>query len=116
MTDWQTELAGNFANEEKTVNKRQACMVTTAHRGVFFGYRDDDGSHSDDSKIMLYDARMCVSWSTDMHGVLGLASIGPSASCRIGPAVPQIELCDITAVVLVSDAARDRWESEPWKL
>ncbi len=89
---------------------KQPLLVTTVHRGVFFGY----GVMSDEATIELEQSRMCVSWSNDVHGVLGLATSGPSKTCKIGPAVSRIVLREVTAVALVSPEAITRWESEPW--
>ena len=91
--------------------KKQALLVTTSHKGVFFGY----GFKSTAKDIELIDARMCVSWSADMHGVLGLASKGPSASCRISDKVSSIILKDVTAQIPVSADAIKRWEESEWK-
>ena len=91
-------------------NSRQPLIVTTAHRGVFFGY----GLPTSENTIRLTDARMCVYWSTDVRGVLGLASRGPSKQCRIGPAVPGITLRDVTSVMEVSEEAEEAWKKEPW--
>lgn len=85
-------------------------LVTTAHRGVFFGYATD----TDGDVIKLRAARNCIYWSADMKGFLGLANSGPSASCRIGPPA-DIELRAITSVVAVTEAAVQKWESAPWK-
>jgi len=84
-------------------------LVTTAHRGVFFGY----ASETTGSTIALKRARNCIYWSADVKGFLGLAESGPSASCRIGPAA-DIELRDITCVAEVTPAAVEKWEAAPW--
>lgn len=89
--------------------KGQALVVTTGKRGVFFGY----GTPSLET-IRLTQARMCVYWSADVKGVLGLAATGPTKSCRITAAVPAINLNDITAVLEVSKEAQEKWESQPW--
>lgn len=94
-----------------TKNSKTALMVTTEHRGVFFGY----GHKSDDKIIELERARMCVFWSKDMKGVMGLATMGPSPSCRISPAVKSITLQGVTSVIEVSDEAKEKWERQPWK-
>lgn len=91
-------------------SKKRAVIVTTEHRGVFFGYATDTGGET----ISLKDARLCVYWSSDMHGFMGLAQAGPSSSCRIGPRA-DITVRNITAVVEVEKAAVSRWESAPWK-
>lgn len=95
----------------KPINSKSVpLLVTTEHKGVFFGY----GIPTDKSEIRLTKARMCVSWSADVRGVLGLASVGPSKSCRIGFEVPAITLRDVTAVVEVSPEAVHKWEQGPW--
>ena len=90
--------------------KRIALLVTTAHKGVFFGY----GKRTDAATIELSDARMCVYWTSDCKGVLGLAANGPTKSCRIGPKVPVLTLRDVSAVIEVSKVAALAWEKEPW--
>lgn len=85
-------------------------LVTTAHRGVFCGY----ATKTDGDPIKLKRARLCVYWSADVKGFMGLASSGPTASCRIGPPA-DIELRNITAVVEVTPEAAARWEEQPWR-
>lgn len=84
-------------------------MVTTAHRGVFFGYATDTSG----STVKLTRARCCISWTSDVHGFMGLANMGPSRGCKVGPPA-DIELRDITSVVEVTPEAVARWESGPW--
>ena len=85
-------------------------IVTTAHRGVFFGY----AKATNGKTIILAHARCCIYWSSDLKGFLGLASTGPTKSCKIGPPA-NIELRDITAVVEVEPAAVVAWELAPWR-
>jgi hypothetical protein len=87
----------------------RAVLVTTAHRGVFFGHAIE----TDGDVIKLRAARLCVHWSSDLRGFMGLASHGPGPGCRIGPAA-DIELRSITSVVEVSPEAVKRWEAAPW--
>ena len=89
--------------------KERAVLVTTAHRGVFFGY----ATKTDGKTIQLRAARLCLYWSRDVKGFMGLAAYGPSSTCRIGPAA-DIELRNITAVVAVTTAAIQQWEAAPW--
>ena len=91
------------------MSDEKAVLVTTAHRGVFFGYATD----TDDAVIKLRAARNCIYWSKEVKGFLGLAASGPTKSCRIGPSV-DIELRDITCVALCSKEAIVAWESAPW--
>lgn len=90
---------------------KRPVVVTTQHRGVFFGYTE--GS-AESETIRLEKARMCVYWSPDTHGILGLATRGPLQGARVTPAVQSIVLRNITAVIDVTSSAVEHWESEPW--
>ncbi len=95
---------------KSTIQKgERAVVVTTAHRGVFFGYAKDISGET----ISLKRARLCVYWSRDLRGFMGLASAGPSSGCRVGPAA-DIELRAITAVVSVTPEAEAKWNAAPW--
>ena len=91
--------------------KEQAVLVTTEFRGVFFGYMTDLPK---DSTVTLKRAQNCVYWSADVKGFLGLASTGPTKSCKVGPAVPSITLNKVTAVVEVTEEAEKKWAERPW--
>ena len=99
---------------KSTKTKDIAVLVTTLHRGVFFGY--SDGVVSSDKRIKLSRARNCLYWSADVKGFLGLASSGPTGSCKIGPSVDSLELLDVTSVSTISADATDKWEKHPWSL
>lgn len=86
-------------------------VVTTSHRGVFFGRLQ--GSR-DARTVELTQAQMCLHWSADVKGVLGLAAAGPSEKCRIGPPVPRLTLQDVTAVIDATGEAAERWLAQPW--
>jgi len=98
-------------SSRKATGKRgdRPVLVTTAHRGVFFGY----AKKIDGEIIELRKARLCVYWSADMKGFMGLASTGPSAKCRIGPPA-DVALRNITAVLTVTPGAAKKWEAAPW--
>lgn len=89
--------------------KERAVLVTTAHRGVFFGFATD----TEGETIELRRARLCVYWSADVKGFMGLAANGPTKGCRIGPPA-DITLRAITAVAEVTPTAVAAWESSPW--
>ena len=89
--------------------KGRPVLLTTQFNGVFFGYADD----TSDAIVHLKSARLCVFWSKDTHGFMGLASHGPSKDCRIGPAA-DIEVRQVTSVTEVTPEAVKRWESMPW--
>jgi hypothetical protein len=91
-------------------SKGRAVLVTTEHRGVFFGYaRKTDGETID-----LKASHLCVYWSADVKGFMGLAANGPTSNCRIGPAA-DITLRKITAVLTVTPEAERAWLGAPWK-
>jgi hypothetical protein len=90
--------------------KLQALIVTTEHRGVFFGY----GKPTTEPTIRIEQAQMCVHWSSDVKGVTGLAANGPTKGCRIGPPAPAITLQKVTSVMEVSPAAEAKWKEQPW--
>lgn len=94
----------------KAKQTERPVMVTTSYRGVFFGYATETSG----DVIHLKRSRCCVYWSSDVKGFMGLASTGPSSSCRIGPAA-DIELRSVTAVVEVTPEAVAKWEAAPWK-
>ena len=87
----------------------RAVMITTAHRGVFFGY----ATETDGEIVRLKRARLCVYWSADCKGFMGLAATGPTKSCKIGPPA-DIALRAVTSVVEVSADAVKAWEAAPW--
>lgn len=89
--------------------KERAVLVTTAHRGVFFGYANATSGPT----IQLKKARLCVYWSADLRGFMGLAAFGPNKNCKVGPPA-DIELREITSVSEVSVEAVKRWEDAPW--
>ena len=84
-------------------------LVTTAHRGVFFGYAEN----TDGETIKLKRARNCIYWPVANKGFLGLAADGPVKGARVGPAA-DIELRNITSVSEVTETAVAAWESAPW--
>lgn len=93
----------------KSKAKERPVLVTTAHRGVFYGW----ATNTDGETIKLARARNCIYWSRDVKGFIGLAATGPTASCKIGPAA-DIELRNITSVSEVTPAAVEAWEKSPW--
>lgn len=87
----------------------RAVLVTTAHKGVFFGYAEN----TDGDVIKLRAARNCIYWSSSVKGFLGLASEGPDKQCKIGPSA-DLEVRSITAVAECTEAAVKAWELAPW--
>jgi len=99
-----------MANHPNRGKKERAVLVTTQHRGVFFGYATETQGET----ISLRAARCCIYWPTGNKGFLGLAAQGPMSGARIGPAA-DIELRDITCVAECTPEAVKAWEAAPWK-
>lgn len=88
----------------------RAVIVTTAHRGVFFGFATETSGET----VKLRAGQLAVYWAADCRGFMGLASHGPTPSCRIGrPA--DIELRNVTAIMEVTQEAALAWMAAPWK-
>ena len=79
-------------------------IVTTEHRGVFFGYADDTSG----TTVHLKRARMAIYFGTE-RGFMQLAETGPTAKSKIS-ARADIDVRKITAVVEVSAEAAKAWE------
>lgn len=94
----------------KMKSKERAVLVTTSHRGVFFGYAED----IDGATILLKRCRNCICWPVEQKGFLGLATQGPVSGAKIGPAAEEFQVRDITGVAAVSDEAAVAWERAPW--
>jgi hypothetical protein len=94
------------------MQKEIAVLVTTVHRGVFFGYT----KKAEGKVVKLSNARNCLYWSSDVKGFLGLAVTGPSKSCKVGPKVPSLTLNDVTSISEVTPEAVTAWENSPWSM
>lgn len=91
-------------------NGKPKVVVTTKHRGVFFGELES----KEGTEVTLKDARVCVLWSRETKGFVGLAATGPLNGSRVSPAAPKMEIVDVTAVLHCSLEAVEKWESTPW--
>ena len=94
-----------------TENEKKRVLVTTSHRGVFFGKLVEDNGKT----VTLEGCRNCLYWSADVRGFLGLSVTGPTSDCRIGPTAESVVLRDVTSVTKCSDEATKAWESAEWK-
>lgn len=81
-------------------------IVTTEHRGVFFGYAEDTSG----TEIKLDRARMAIAFGTT-RGILELAETGPTGRSKISARAPSIDVRKVTAVIEVSPAAVEKWEA-----
>ena len=92
------------------MKKKQALVVTTKHRGVFFGYYESN----DGSTFNLTGARNCVYWSEETKGFIGLAVSGPASGSKVGPKCEALQLFDVTSALVASDDAIAAWEKDEW--
>ncbi len=95
-----------------TAAKKRFVVVTTEHRGVFAGFLN--GSDDTAKTVALTDAQMCVYWSANVQGILGLASSGPQKGSKVTPKIPRIVLQAVTSVMDATDEAVKAWHARPW--
>jgi len=82
-------------------------LVTTEHRGVFFGYINPEDEENK-AKLRVRKCRCAIYWSGE-RGFLGLASHGPEDGSHIGSEAPVVTLHDITNVARCTDEAVAVW-------
>ena len=86
-------------------------LVTTSHRGVFFGYVSDS-TDLKQTMLSLMGARMAIRWGTT-GGVAELAATGPTAKSKLGSKCDIEALHGITGVWSVTPVARKALEEVP---
>ena len=86
-------------------------VVTTSHQGVFAGVLES----RDGDSVVLVSVQVCVYWSKQTRGVLGLASIGPQPGSRVSPCAPRGEVLCVTSITQTTASARKSWEAAPWQ-
>lgn len=97
---------------KKSDSSPKHVLVTTQHRGVFFGELVGDVSKE---KVVLSKARNVVFWDAATKGFLGLAADGPTRGCRVGrPAGDESTVFDITGVWACTPEAVKKFEDAPW--
>jgi hypothetical protein len=85
-------------------------LITTQHRGVFFGYINPERRH--DSHVDMTGVRNCIYWSASVGGFLGLASVGPNKDCKIGRRVDgTFTARDVTSITDCTPNAVKAWEA-----
>ena len=90
-------------------SKLYPVLITTLHRGVFFAYV----SSKKGKNLQVRKCRNVVYWTSDSRGFLGLASRGPLAGSKVGPASDG-ELRDVTSVFDCTPDAVAAFEAAPW--
>ena len=89
-----------------------AALITTDKKGVFMGYINPNDES--ETTIQAEQVKMCIYWSEDVKGVIGLAADGPNENCRITKAAPKATLQGVTAVVTLSEKAEEAWKKDCW--
>lgn len=94
--------------------KKIPVLITTDKdkRGVFFGYINPDDISKDE--IQAEQVQMCVYWSADVRGVLGLAANGPSKTCKVTAPVLRGNIKGVTLICECSEDAVKAWKKMPW--
>ncbi len=94
--------------------ERIPVLITTdsTKRGVFFGYIDPADADKDTMRVT--DVQMCVYWSVDTRGVLGLAADGPKKDCKVTKPAPAGTIKGVTLVAECSPEAVKAWKKTPW--
>ncbi len=83
-------------------------IVTTSHRGVFFGELEKGTEES--RTVTLTGARNAIYWATS-RGFIELAQVGPNANSKIGATAQRIVLHDVTSVTECTESAAAAWRT-----
>lgn len=90
----------------KKTNAAKSVIITTSHRGVFWGYLESEKART----VVLTGARNAILWNTK-KGFVELADVGPNSGSRIGARAQRITLHDVTSVTECTDVATRAWEA-----
>lgn len=108
----EREMPAKKIATPKTKNPGRAVVVTTEHKGVFFGLVMDESKAP--NQITLANVRNCVYWPESVRGFLGLAVSGPTKGSKVGPAAQVSTLYKLTGVFDCSPAAIQAWNEAVW--
>jgi hypothetical protein len=93
-------------------NGHRPVLVTTSHRGVFFGYLQGKPSKE---RVVIDRARNVTYWDVTTRSFLGLAAQGPTDKCRVSAAAADAStLFDVTGVFSCTPEAVEKFEAGPW--
>lgn len=93
----------------KSNGEERLFVVLTEFKEIFCGWSSDVSG----DRIKLRNARQAVYFSSESHGLLGLAVNGPGKGSKIGPAA-NIEVRRVVNVIECSQAAVEAWEKAKW--
>lgn len=83
-------------------------LITTAHKGVFYGEFPADADLTTKTLTNIQNARMAIYWGTE-KGVMQLAQTGPTSDSIISAKCDIPVLHDVTAVFAVTEQAAEVW-------
>lgn len=86
----------------------KSVLITTEHRGVFFGQVDEDADLSGPVIKDIKNAIMAIRWGTE-NGVMQLANTGPTKSSKLSEPADIESLQAVTAVFIVKPEAEAQW-------
>jgi len=93
----------------KQTNEERLYVILTEFKEIFCGFSSDVSG----DRIKLRNARQAIYYSSETHGLIGLAVNGPASGSRIGPAA-NIEVRRVVNVIECSQAAVEAWSKEQW--
>lgn len=93
-------------SNSNTIKDLSPVLVTTKHRGVFFGLL----AIRDGNMVILTRARCAIKFGTT-DGFLELARSGPTQNSKIGAEAPRIQLFDVTSIAECTPEATERWHA-----
>lgn len=98
----------------KRASKSRPVIITTSHRGVFFGdlVREFTTPGAPGHSVELTYARNAIYWATS-RGFLELADVGPNPKSKVGSVAARITLHDVTSVTDCTEAAAAAWREFP---
>lgn len=111
----QPELETRVANKAEetgdgTVTAGTPVVVTTACKGVFFGYLQNS---VDEKRVAILKSARNAHYWVCTNGILELGESGPKKGSRVGSRADLV-LTDVTAVIACTEAAVTAWEAAKW--
>lgn len=93
----------------KQPTDRAPVLITTKHRGVFFGYEVGRYDQADGNLAVLLEGARCAIRFGTTGGFMQLAATGPTEASRVGDRADG-EFRDVTCVLKVTPDAVEAWE------